>query len=248
MKRFAKTIALCITLSLVAALFCLSAGALGATDNTRIIGNGAVGNGVGKQTTLIDFTTSNLYGFETLGNIAAPSFEQSSAWGSPVLFVWIDSAEAETGICGTLESASPLQNADTLSVQLLAQYTKTESYGVTLVLEGTDTEGKPLSYTAGTSAFSASWQTVTFDVSAFTQKVDVDAPCTVKLLTSSNTAETEQCVLWVRSLYTSQMQPYPEFILPAGAGVVGFVFGFTLFFVIYRATCKKNRRNRREEF
>ena len=33
------------------------------------IGSGAVGNGVGKQTTLIDFTTSNLYGFETLGLI-----------------------------------------------------------------------------------------------------------------------------------------------------------------------------------
>ena len=248
MKRFVKMISLCIMLSLVAALFCLPAGALGATEQKHIVGNGSVGNGVGKQTTLVDFTASDLCGFETLGNIAEPTFAQSSAWGAPVLFVWIDSAEAETGICGTLESASLLKNADTLSIQLLAQYTKTQNYGVTLVLEGTDKEGKPLSYTADTTAFSASWQTVTFDVSAFTHEADADAPCTVKFLTSSNATETEQCVLWVRSLYTSQMQTYPEFILPIGAAVVGFVFGFTFFFVIYRATCKKNRRNRREEF
>ena len=248
MKRFAKITALCMTLSLIAALFCMPAGALGATEQKHIVGNGSVGNGVGKQTTLVDFTASDLCGFETLGNIAEPTFAQSTAWGAPVLFVWIDSAEAETGICGTLENASLLKNADTLSIQLLAQYTKTQNYGVTLVLEGTDKEGKPLSYTAHTTAFSASWQTVSFDISAFIQEADADAPCTVKFLISSNATETEQCVLWVRSLYTAQMQTYPEFILPTAAAVVGFVFGFTFFIVVYRATCKKKRRNRREEF
>ena len=59
-----------MTLSLIAALFCMPAGALGTTEQKHIVGNGSVGNGVGKQTTLVDFTASDLCGFETLGNIA----------------------------------------------------------------------------------------------------------------------------------------------------------------------------------
>ena len=247
MKRFAKIMTLCVALSLVVALFCIPAGALGATREKHIVGNGSVGNGIGKQTTLIDFTTSDLCGFEVLGNVTDPIFERSNSWGAPVLYAWINSAEPQTGIRGTLEDASLLQNVDTLSVQLLTQYTKTTTYNVTLVLEGTDKNGTPLSYKAVAAVSPESWQTVTFDIAVFAQEVDPDAPCTVQMLTSSD-AEAEQCVLWVHSLYTGKMDTFPEFVLPIGAAAVGFLFGFALFFVIYRATCKKNRRQRREEF
>ena len=233
-------------MALVTTLLCAPASALGATEK-NILSTGSVGEGVGKQTTVIDFTASDLCGFETLGSIAAPKFEQSTAWGSPVLYAWIDSQESATGICGTLSSASLLGSADTLSIQLLAQYTKTANYGVTLRLESTDKNGAPLSLLATTTASAASWQTVTFDISSFVAEVDPDSPCTVTLLTDSD-AESEKFVLWVRSIYASQLQAYPEFILPTAAACVGFVFGFALFFVIYRATCKKNRHHRREEF
>jgi hypothetical protein len=247
MKRFVKKIALCMSLLLVAALFCTPVGALGTTQEKNFVSNGSVGEGIGTHTTLVDFTASDLCGFEVLGNVAAPKFEKSGAWGTPVLYSWIDSANTETGICGTLEAASLLKNADTLSIQLLAQYTKTANYGVTLKLEGTDKTGAPLSLTATATASAASWQTVTFDVSSFVAEADLDKPCTVTVLTSSN-AEGEQFVLWVRSLYASTLQTYPEYILPAAAAAVGFLFGFALFMVIYRSTCKKNRPRRREEF
>ena len=243
MKQFVKMIALCMTLSLIVALFCTPAGALGTAQEKNIISNGSVGEGVGTPTTVVDFTASDLCGFEVLGNVAEPKFEQSGAWSSPVLYAWIDSANSETGICGTLETASLLQNADTLSVQLLAQYTKTQTYGISLELVGTDKNGAPLTLTASTTASSASWQTVTFDVSLFVAEADLDKPCTVTILTSSS-AEGEQFVLWVRSLYTSTLHSYPEFILPVAAAAVAFVFGFAFFFVIYRTTCKKNRRYR----
>ncbi len=247
MKRFAKTIALCMTMVLVAALLCTSAAALGTVQEKNIVSTGSVGEGTGKQTTLVDFTASYLCGFATLGNIATPTFTQSGAWGSPVLYAWVDSAEAETGIRGTLESASLLQGADTLSIQLLAQYTKTANYKVTLRLEGTDKNGAPLTLEASTTASSANWQTVTFDVSAFVAEANPDAPCTVTFLTSSDAAESEQFVLWVRSLYTSQLEAWPELLVPVAAAACGFLLGFALFYVIYRATCKKNRRPRREE-
>ena len=134
-----------------------------------------------------------------------------------------------------------------LSVQLLAQYTKTASYGITLILEGTDKNGAPLSLAASTTASAASWQTVTFDISAFVAEADSNAPCTVTILTSSDAADSEQFVLWVRSIYTSTLQANPEFIIPIAAAAVGFLFGFAFFYVIYRTTCKKNRRFYREE-
>ena len=247
MKRFAKILVLTMIAALVATLFIAPAGALGATHERTIVGTGSTGDGVGKQTTLVDFTTSNLGVFETLGNIAAPTFVQSGAWGTPVLYTWVDSAEAQTGICGTLENASLLQNANTLSIQLLAQYTKSANYTVTLLLSGTDKNGNVLNYEASTLASAANWQTVTFDVSAFVNEVNTDMPCTIKVLTSSDAEESEQFVLWVRSLYTSKTETFPEFLIPTAAAVVGFLFGFTFYFVIYRATCKKNRRPRWEE-
>ena len=245
MKRFVKILSLCMMMALVAALLCAPASALGA-DEKNILSTGSVGVGVGSKTTLVDFTASDLCGFEVLGSMASPTFTQSGAWGTPVLYAWIDSTEAETGICGTLSSAS-LVGAETLSVQLLAQYTKTQNYEVALLLEGTDKNGAPLSLFASASVSAASWQTVTFDISEFANEVNTEAPTTVKLLTSSP-SEDEQFVLWVHSLYVSQLESFPEFILPIGSALVGFVFGFSFYFIIYRATCKKNRRNRREEF
>ena len=247
MKRFAKMTALCLTLTLLAALFCAPAQALGTAQQKNIISTGSVGDGAGNQTTLVDFTTSDLGGFETLGNIAAPTFAQSGAWGAPVLYTWLDSAESETGIRGTLATSSLLQGADTLSIQLLAQYTKATNYRVTLQLTGTDKSGAPLTLTASTTASAANWQTVTFDVSSFVDLANPDAPCTVTVLTSTDAAESEQFVLWVRSLYTCNLQTYPEFLIPAVAAACGFIIGFALFFVIYRTTCKKNRRFRSEE-
>ena len=245
MKRFVKILSFCMMMALVAALLCAPASALGANEK-NILSTGSVGVGVGSKTTLVDFTTSDLCGFEVLGSMASPTFTQSGAWGTPVLYAWIDSTEAETGIRGTLSSAS-LVGAETLSIQLLAQYTKTQNYEVTLLLEGTDKTGAPLSLFASASVSAASWQTVTFDISEFANEVNTEAPTTVKLLTSSP-SEDEQFVLWVHSLYVSRLESFPEFILPVGSALVGFVFGFSFYFIIYRATCKKNRRNRREEF
>ena len=247
MKRFVKVAALCIVLSLFAALFCVPAQALGTPTNKKtIVSSGSVGAGSGKQTTLVDFTDSDLCGFDALGNTAEPTFKSSAAWNANVLYTWINSAEAETGICGTLATASVLQGASTLSVRLLAQYTKTANYTVTLRLEGVDKTGAPLVLEAAALANSANWQTVTFDISAFVASANPEAPCTVTLLTSSD-AEAEEFVLWVHSLYTSSPEAFPEFIIPVAVAVCGFVLGFVLFFVIYRATCKRNRRPRWEE-
>ena len=247
MKRFVKIAALCIVMSLLATLLCLPAQALGTPTNTKtIVSSGSIGTGNGKQITVADFTTSDFCGFEAIGNITDPTFETSAAWNTKVLYSWIDSAESETGIRGTLASTALLQGATTLSVRLLAQYTKTTSYTATLRLEGVDKTGAPLILEAKTPVNASNWQTVTFDISAFVESASLDAPCTLTLLTSSD-AESEEFVLWVHSIYTNAPEAFPDFIIPVAAAVCGFILGFVLFFVIYRATCKRNRRPRWEE-
>ena len=247
MTRFVKMTALCIVMTLLVAVLCIPAQAIGDPTNSQtIISSGSVGQGTGKQTTLVNFTASDLCGFEAIGNTSDPTFKSSAAWNANVLYTWINSAEAETGIRGTLSNPTVLQGASTLSVQILAQYTKTTTYQATLRLEGVDKNGAPLVMEATTAASSASWQTVTFDISAFVASANLEVPCTVTVLTSSE-AEEEEFVLWVHSIYTSSMNTYPEYVLPIAAAACGFVVGFALFFVIYRATCKRNRRPRWEE-
>lgn len=248
MKKIAKLISLCIVMTLLIGALCVPTQAQQTSENAQtIVGSGAVGTGTGKQTTLVDFTASDLCGFEVIGNTTDPIFYPSNAWDANVLYAWLNSAEPETGIRGTIAKVSSLQGASTLSVRLFAQYTKTPTYQVTLRLEGVDKTGAPLVLEAAALASSKNyWQTVTFDISAFVEAANPEEPCTVSILTSSD-AESEDFVLWVHSLYTSTPEVYPEFLIPTAAAACGFILGFTLFFVIYRATCKKNRRPRRQE-
>ena len=244
MKRIVKLAALCVVMTLLAtALFCIPAQAI---ESRTLVGNASVGEGVGKQTTLVDFTTSDLSGFDAIGNTAAPTFVSSNHWGKNVLYTWMDSSNAETGIRGTVAQTSLLQNASTLSVHLLAQYKKTDTYTATLRLETLDKTGAPLILEAATAVSAANWQTVTFEISSFLELANPEAPCTITLLTKSNN-ENESFVLWVHSIYTGTPDARPEFLIPTIAAAGGFLFGFGIFFVIYRATCKKNRRPRWEE-
>lgn len=243
MKSFAKLTALCIVITLFAALLCLPAQALGSAEKKTIVSSGAIGTGTGKQTTLVDFTTSDLCGFEALGNTEAPSFSYSGNWNANVLKVRINSAEDETGIRGTLANASALKGASTLSFCVLSQYAKTTDYTLTLRIEGIDKTGTPLILESTAPASATYWQTVTFDIASFVAAANLESSCTITLLTNSD-AEDEEFYLWVHSLYTSSLDSSTENLIPVVAATGGLVVGFTLFYVIYCATCKKNRRRR----
>ena len=243
MKKFAKLIALCMVMTLLcAALLSIPAQALENNSKT-VVSTGSVSTGIGTQTTLVDFSTSNLHGFEVLGNTAAPNFTFSETWKTSVLSARINSAEEETGIRGNLEDTSLLQGKSTLSIRLLAQYAKTTNYTLTLVLSGTDKSGAPLTLTADVVVPATYWQTVTFDISAFTSSANLAAPCTVTVLTSSE-AESEEFVLWVHSIYASAPETSSQMLIPVAIAGGGILIGFAFFFVIYCATCKKNKRRR----
>jgi hypothetical protein len=238
MKRFVKASTLCIIMALIAALLCAPIQA----STQHIVGNGAVGEGVGKQTTLVDFANSELDGFGPLAGTETLTFVASNAWGTNVLKTFLSSPEAEMGIVKTFDDASILQDVSTLSVQLVAQ---TQSYIVTLRLSGVDKNGSAVTWEAHVNASTKEWQTITFDVAAFASLIDTSAPVTITLLASS---ENGAGAGWmVKSLYVSAPQNFPEIVLPIAAAVCGLALGFALFFVIHRSKLNKNRRPRWEE-
>lgn len=241
MKRFAKII-LVMTL-LTVCLFCMTVPAQAQT----IAGNGSVSNGIGKQTTLVDFSNGDLCGFSAIGNTDAPAFGYSESWKATVLKAPLDAKADKTGIRGNLASTSMLAGATSLSVELLAQYTGVESYCATLILESVDKNGAPILWQGDAVATAGHWLTVSFEISSFLSVADPEAPCSVTVLTSANVSENKHFTLFVKSLYINTPEVFPDFVLPVAAAACGFVFGFTFFFVIYRATCKRNRRPRWEE-
>lgn len=245
MKRFVKTATLYIVMALVAVLFCAPVQAIGTTSNAQhIVGYGSVGEGVGKQTTIVDFANANLDGFFPFAGTESLNFGTSDAWKTTVLKMNLASPNDKMGIQKDFSDASILKDASTLSVQLIAQ---AQSYVITLRLSGVDNHGAPLTWEAHTTATTNHWQTVTFDISSFTTLVHSDAPVSITLLASADNEDAIGATWMIKSLYVNTHQPLPEFLLPTASAACGFVVGFTLFFVIYRTTCNKNRRLRRGE-
>ena len=244
MKRIVKVSAFCIVMTLIVALFCAPVQALGTTPTRYIVGGGTVGEGVGKQTTLIDFASSELGGFTPFAGTEVLNFGGSAVWGTNVLKTHLSAPNGEMGITKIFSDVSLLANASTLSVQTVAQ---TNAYTVTLRLSGVDKNGSALTWEAHVPVTTNHWQTVTFDISSFAALVNTNAPVSVTLLASSDTEEDTGADWMIKSIYVSAPQTFPEYVLPIAAAACGLVLGFTLFFMIYRATCKKNRRPRWEE-
>lgn len=244
MKRFVKPAALCMILAMVAVLLCAPVGALGTTSAKEIVGHGAVGEGSGKQTTVVDFANSDLDGFASFSGSETLNIGASAVWGTNVLKTHLASLDGVAGIQKSFTDASVFTGASTLSVQMVAQ---TTAYTVTLRLSGTDKNGTPVIWEASTAVSTNHWQTVTFDIAAFTAQMNTDAPITLALLASATTQEGTGADWMIKSLYVSTPQIIPDYVLPLASAVCGFVVGFSIFFMIYRTTCKKNRRSRWEE-
>ena len=243
MKRFVKVAALCLALTCLVALFCAPVQAADATSTKNIVGNGTVGEGVGKHTTVVDFAETGLDGFAALNNESV-TMGHSQSWGKSVLKINLASAGIKTGVQKTFGDAAFLANASTLSLHIVAQ---ASNYTVTLHLSGIDKNGAPIVLEAQATATTNEWQTVTFDVSAFAALVDTNAPVTVKLTTATEDTVGSGATWMIKSIYVGTLQSFPELVLPIAAAACGLVLGFFLFFIIYRATCKRNRRPHWEE-
>lgn len=245
MKRFVKLAALCISMVLLSMSLFTVLTPVQALDNAKtIVGYGSVGEGVGKQSTLIDFADASLGGFVPFAGSEALNIGSSAVWGTNVLKTYLASPGSEMGMKKEFADATALEDAATLSVQMVAQ---TSAYTVTLRLAGTDKDGTPIVLVATIDATTNQWQTLTFDIDAFTSQMDKNAPVTVTLLASAANESDTGASWMIKSIYVNTPETFPEYILPITAAVCGLVLGFAICLVIYRSTCNKNRRPLWEE-
>ena len=244
MKRFSKATALWVAITLLVVLLCVPVQAANTSPQKNIVGHGTVGDGVGKQTTVVDFANAGLDGFSPLAGTESVTIGTSAVWQASVLKTHLAPAGSNAGIQKTFGDSTFLAGVSTLSLQQVAQ---ANHYAVTLRLSGVDKNGVPIVWEAQANATTNLWQTVTFDISAFTSILHIGTPVTLTLMASTEDAASIGADWMVKSIYVGTLQNVPELVLPIAAALCGLVLGFFLFFIIYRATCKKNRAPRWEE-
>ena len=241
MKRFAKLTALCVVIAFVVALLCLPAQAFGNTETKTIVSTGSVGEGVGKQTTVVDFANVNSDGFFPYDGTEPLNFETSGALGTRVLKTPLAGPNTEKGITKTFADASIFNNVSAVSIYTVVNK-KDLTYRITLRLSGVDKNDAPLAFEAHVNSASNEWQTLTFDVSAFVEQVNTAKPVTLTFLACSTSTEPNNTDWKIKSIYVSTPEVFPEEVLPIASAVGGFVIGFVFFFMIYRTTCKRKKR------
>ena len=132
---------------------------------------------------LFDFSTGDANGFSFVGGAGAPAFEPTVGFGATIDPTVTHSA---SGIRKILTNSYCLRNATaiTLQSQTIADAADT---AITLILEGTDANGKQITYQSTTQISCGELQTVTFHVNAFVAEADLSAPVIMTITTEPNT-------------------------------------------------------------
>lgn len=219
------------------------------TTRTVLSGTGSVGEGTGKETSLFDFTTGTLHGFSAVGGSALSQNEnplscQSSAYGTPVLYTWLNTAKCENGVRKILSDGTALQDATAISVQTLAQYgqASTQDCRLTLRLQGVDKNGRTIWLEATATAQAHTWQSVNFNIAAFTTAADLSRPVVVTLLVDSDQAAEdgapENFGLWIRSISVHRPKNNYTLFFIILFSVLGIAVGSLVFLYFYRRTAR----------
>ncbi len=208
-------------------------------------GGGAVtGGGTAVGTLLFDFSEGDTLGFSGVGAVQAPVTNTSAAFGTPVLYTWLDPTRGDVGVRKLLPNGKTLAGVSQLSVELLAQYATVGDADYTLTLLGTDKQGAPLSYTATVKAASGKWTTLTFQVSLFAEEVDSTLPCVVTLTVACKDAK-EPFVFWIHAFRTLSPGIGWELILPIAVIPVALGATALLIWLCYRRAAEQKSRRRR---
>lgn len=208
---------------------------------TRITltGVGSMGASGGRETTILDFSKGDTYGFSSVGGTEAPVIRDSAALSKPVLYTLLDAKREQTGVVGIVNDPSALFGASSLSVHLLAQYAAAKEYTLTLRLEGVAKSGELLIYEAEARAVSGSWQTVSFYIDSFASRADLSSPCVITLLSEPAGESEEHFALWISEIFASSQAQDLSFLIPVALAGGGIGFGFLLFALIYRVSNKR---------
>lgn len=217
-----------------------------AETRTLVKGTANIGTTGLQEKPWIDFSDGSLHGFTGAGSLTAPESRTSAAWGSPVLYTWVDPARyTDGGVRKILRGNEIPKGATALSVQLLTQIPATESCRVHLQLDGVSAEGRHLTYENSVELSGGKWQTLTFGISAFAAEVDLSQPCVMTLTTEPLSETSEEYVLWIRGINVRYPVRDVAGVWAIGIVLGGLVIGFLIVFLIWRVTAANPNKRRR---
>lgn len=212
----------------------------------KAVGSSSLGaDNTNKKRLLFDFSQNDTNGFGAVGGSADPVCQDSASMGHPVLCAWLSAGSAlgGEGIRRVLPDGALLENAFSLSMRVLLQYTQTESSVVTLHLDGTAPDGSRVSFkTTAELMNNERWQTVIFYIGGFVSAVDLSRPCVISLTVEDAAADGVQYLMWLDSIEVSRSnEPLSAvaYLLVILGGAIG---GFAITFLVYRLSNRQKRR------
>lgn len=222
------------------------------SSSRRVLGGiGNTGGGSGKSETLFSFSNDSVNGFTAVGSPTGyagqsnPKTYQSSTYNSPSLYATLNGDKPETGVRRILHDGGELEGVISLSFHALAQYAHSEAKTATMTLrlQGVDDHGEAIWLEASVDTSVRQWQSVTFNISDFTETADLSRPVVMTLLVSPDVAaevdSEKEFGLWVRSATANHPTPdYSLFfiiLLTVGGVGVSFLLVFSLYLLSRRS-------------
>ncbi len=217
-------------------------------ERTMIIGVSNLGTTGDAGRRWFDFSSDKHPSFSTAGQGSEPATVRSELWNTQVLTASLSDGGTPdgSGYRFVSENSTSIQNLHAISANLLPQTPTAGRATVSLLIDGTATDGKALSYSSSINLDCNSWQTVTFHVRSFTALVDPDLPCTITLLMQPDEIdETGNFALWLHSFHTRSAESTSPVLWIALLSLAGFGIGaaIALFFFLFG---KQKRRGNRK--
>ncbi len=212
--------------------------------------NRGVSDDLGKR--YFDFSEGDPMGFAAVGAATAPAVVSSESWNTQVMMTAISAGSfgEASGLRCEVTEVKKLRNAHVLSANLLPQSSGAEEAEITLLLEGTASDGRAISLRSSLTLSCNEWQAVSFHVRGFTSLMDENAPCSVTLtmepsITESDGSPTEvHHALWLHSVNLRQAAPDYSGLLLIGIVALGFGVGFSVVLILSVQKKRRERRNR----
>lgn len=209
-----------------------------------------------RGTRLFDFEGDNAPVFSVAGNGQAPALIRSESLGAQVLATSLTDLQGPfgSGLRCTLENPDALKHAYVLAARLLPQSSPdfpAETATVTLLLDGTSSNGQAISYSASVSVSCNAWQSLTFQVRDFTERMDTSLPCTLTLLmrpayTDEGEAdgqmpdgEARHFALWLHSFDVREAAPDRTLPIALSLAVLGFALAVCAVLILRRLSGRR---------
>lgn len=209
------------------------------------LANVGVSDDLGKR--FFDFADGDGMGFSAVGSANTPTVVNSESWNSSVLMTAISNGAfgEPSGVRCQISDISKLKDAHVLSANLLPQSSTAENAQITLLLEGTASDGRALTMRSSVTLNCNSWQAVTFHVRGFTSMMDEEAPCFLTLTMEPKASEEpateeEYHALWLHSFNYRRATPDYSAVLLIGMVLAGFGIGFGVMLIL---SARRKRRH-----